>query len=581
MSQTPQFPVGRSGILNPLKGVALIPISSDSEIGTLTNIVAGTPVFNSDTRELKIAIGPSLPNNLVDHRHPYTHAPLIHDHFFGMNEAWLMGNAKLWYAPDVENHPELIVLDGREITDDEAEYISNIYNGSFFITTNENMSLTSNGFENDIIIASTSTWKGTHILSNLFGDPLNNSNLILATDQWLTTSTDLTSEQTVTITFKNNKQYRITDYLLMPANGTSTALAATRPTPKSWVLEAEIDGTWTAIDTHTNEDASTWSVFTVRQFTLNTVPAAATAVRLRITAWNAGDDASMELGLRRFWLFGRQPNAFHLPKIESPSDDFVWVIPRGDMNVGFKNEEIGDIGVTAVMSEQMRLYRVPADGSRLAIADYEELFAKIGYQNSPKITGTETASIGTITNSVWNLGATDSLTIGYMSLDQEDAAMLGYVHVEATGRYPKEAIIEAENVDGSFDTIGSWSNIQEEAYTLDTGVYSRDFVIATNVTAKDYQSFRINVTEWSEGSTNLSMKVEFHAQSAGYFYLPTYTTNQSGVTTYIVARNVARDVSSDIIQRLQQNVIALTNTVATLTARINELDPETDTSAGE
>ena len=32
-----------------------------------------------------------------------------------MEKIWFRGNPRLWYRPDLENHPELIPLEGQEV----------------------------------------------------------------------------------------------------------------------------------------------------------------------------------------------------------------------------------------------------------------------------------------------------------------------------------------------------------------------------------------------------------------------------------------------------------------------------------
>ena len=550
--------------LNPVSAVGGAVVSTTEEIRAINQPLGkGSILYNSDTRELKITDGVTPPSALPDHQHPNTHAPLVHSHIYGANEPWLISNPKLWYLDDLVNHPELVALDGSEISDDKAEYISRVYPGTKLLTT-EPRNLTANGFENDDLILSVSSFSGDFIGSRLFGDQITFESLLKNTDQWLSASSDVSQEQNATIAFKGGHTYRVTDYWVCPAAGTATELIKQRPTPKDWVLEGSNDNgtTWTTLDSHVNEPAANWEPLSTRQFTCTNMDSFA-MLRLRITAWNAGAATDLQTGLRRFWVFGRKKDVFALPELASPHPDFVYVIPQRDLNVGLKHEDIGDIGITSVMPNLLGSYRLPTDGRSVSAATRNILFAVIGHQYDKKATIVSTVpSGGTILQGNWDgSGITDTLG-AHVNFSIMEAKALGFYTIDSTGyRIPKSWIIEGDNA-------GTWEILQ----TITNATADGKFFLDLSSNEKAYTSFRITFLEWNDGAAPIGFaEFSLYVHTVGEFYLPTIST--PGVTTYIVADNTVNDVSSEVIQRLQNNIIQLTDTVATLTNRVNQLDP--------
>ena len=347
---------GNRNHLNNIKGVSQIMQASSDLLAQIGRpFPSGVPIYNTDTRKLAISDGISIPSALEDHQHA-AYAPRVHSHMFGTNIPWYVSNPKLWYTDDLKNHPELIPLDGSELTDEEATELSKIYPGSKILTEKVN-NLTKSGYENNFMTATVDTSKGYYFGSNLFNDPLDLTNFQKTTDQWLTGDTELESEHTVTISFKGGHSYRITSYWLMPAAGLANTVYTKRPTPKSWVLEGSVNGS-DYVTIHSVNNYNDWTPLTYQVFE-TTGTESYSYLRLRITAWNAGDAVSEDTtvttslysGLRRFYVFGRKPNTFNLPVLKSPSDEFTWVVPRSSLNTGLKHEDVGDIGQTASMTE--------------------------------------------------------------------------------------------------------------------------------------------------------------------------------------------------------------------------------------
>ena len=152
--------------------------------------------------------------------------------------------------------------------------------------------------------------------------------------------------------------------------------------------------------------------------------------------------------------------------------------------------------------------------------------------------------------------------------------MLGkYVLDIGDGCAPAAWIVEGKTADGTYETIQSFTNISTESFTATKGV----FLIDTAVTEKNYVAFRINFISWNDETSAAigytSLKLYVH--EAGNFYLPNRSIADD-VLTYIVADNAVVDVSADVIQRLQQNIIDMASTIASLQAQVNNLDPDVE-----
>ena len=562
---------GSASKINPVSGVSSAVVSTTAEIGANNQkLVKGAILYNKDTGELKIADGISPPSALPDHKHPHTHAPLIHSHIFGANEPWLIGNPRLWYLDDLVNHPELLALDGSEISDDKAEFISQIYPGTKLLTT-EPKTLTANGFENDDLTLSVSSFTGDYIGSRLFGDEITFEMISRISDQWLSSSSDITQEQEVIVAFKGGHTYRVTEYWMCPAAGTAAELFKRRPTPKDWILEGSADGgtTWVALDTHTNEPAINWNPITTRVFPCSEMNSYA-SIRLRVTAWNAGDSADLQTGLRRLWIFGRKKDVFALPNLESPHPDFVYVIPQKNLNVGLKHEDIGDVGSTSILPNLLGNYRTPTDGRGLNKTEYATLFATIGHKYDTQQTPSEVSvSTGTMAGTSWQSGIVDVMTPAYVDVTIP-SGVLGKYHLDITGYCtPKSWIVEGKN-GSDWVILQILSDVAPTAFASSGG----EFFIELPATEVAYSIYRINFLEWNTGSDPIGFNaLRLFTHAAGQFFIPNIST--PGLTTYIVSNNTAVDVSAQVIQSLQNNVAALSATIATLAARVNELDPQT------
>lgn len=569
---------GDSSRLNKVYGISTMVTGTTEELTAFNKpLPSGTAVYNSDTRELKISDGTHAPSTLVDHVHN-AYAPRVHSHLYGTNIPWHVANPKLWLTDDLANHPELVALDGSELTDEEGQDLALVYPGSTLITPKIE-SMQGGGFANGLLKLSVSSAIGDYYGSNIFNDEITLSNFANSRDQWLTGATDLDAEQTVTIEFTGAWTYRPTSYMIVPAAGTSELIYARRPTPKHWVIEGLKDDAWNTISEVT--DYTDWLPFTAREFKIEGLEVY-TKIRLRIIEWNAGDEisedttvtTSLYTGLRRFWVFGRKTDTFHLPNIESPHPSFSWVVPRTPFNTGLKHEDVGDIGTTAVAAINLPSYRLPTDGRQVHQEVYSLLHAAIGFTYDPEYTpDSATTSSGVVDPAgSWTVDGYDPDVAAFVEYAiTEDTLLSSYtIKLSETQAHPSTWTVEVQKADGTWMTCDSHEDVSIEDFNNVGGTFH-----LMNLKDVDYTDpvtkMRLNILAWHEERSALGYEsITFYAHPKGLFYLP--NVSLSNMTTYIVANNTADDVSADVIQRLQQNVIELAQSLSDLQNQVTEHD---------
>lgn len=549
---------------NPLKGVCAVMVTTTEEIQSQLAAIfpKGVPVFNLDTKELLIspADGTYL-HELVDHRHPYTHAPLVHSHMYGANQAWFITEPRLWYRDDLDNHPELIPCDGQELTDDQATYLAEVYDGTRVIM-------------GDSYDVTTSAVGSNGSSAALFNTELTISNFHLFSDQWLTGSTSTSTEQFVRVAFSNVITYRPTSYYMSPAVGSASGGTELHPTPSSWVFEGSTDGdSWDQLDTQTLTE-NDWTAYEVREFPVDTNNVYA-QFRIRITAWFNGTG---ETGLKRFYIKGHKNGAFSMPYIQAPSDEFVWVLPIRNQDIGLKHEDVGDVNFTSVLPANLPSYRLLADGRALNKSEDTELYAAIGHRCDTEIHATAiTSDHGTVVGGVWSstiTSETEQSTVTF-TLGTDDQC-IGYYTIDTTGhRIPKDWTVEVYD-DTGWTTIQTMTNVSEAEFTETNG----KFYIDTTVEDITATQVRFTFTGWQQGDEPFGFNaVTWYGHPDGQFFIPNISFSNNSLVPYIVRRNTANDVTATIISDLQSNIIDLTNALATLQNRVDGLDPEVVTGA--
>lgn len=571
---------GNKSRLNHLVAAVQVLHGSDDEIRSVNRALPkGTPIFNTTDESLKISDGITFPRSLNDHKHT-AYAPVAHGHLFGANIPWHLGNPKLWYADDLVNHPELVPLDGRTLSDADAVSLSKVYPGTKLVTP-EITTASGTGGENSELSMTVDVFKGDYFGKNVFNDALTQASIVNTLDQWLTGNTNLDAEHSITVTFKGSLTYRITEYWMIPASSTGTLIAAHRPTPNTWVLEGSNNGSsWSTI--HSVSDYTDWEIFTHRRFT-TTVMEDFAQIRLRITKWNAGDNVtedfesttSLYTGLKRLWVFGRQPNSFNLPEVPSPHPDYVWVVPKDELNTGLKHEDVGDIGTTAVLPNLLPAYRIPTDGRRLQQENYPDLYAAIGHNCATQTAATLTTNNGSIDDTgEWTKGDSDPAVAAYVGVEFAitNPVISAYqIVLGETQATPMTWTLEAANGD-SWTTVQSFTDVTPEEFKEANGTFHIDTDFESTTDIATFTTYRLNIVSWNTDGTTLgAQSITFYTHTKGTFQVPNYAS-EDGVTTYIVAMNTANDVSADIISRLQKNVIDLSNAVASLQQQITDQD---------
>lgn len=569
--------VGNSATKNVMAGVGCALVTDSGEMRRYHEpLMRGSLVYNTTTGQLSVADGITELSALPDHKHPGL-APIAHSHLVSANEVWRISEPRLWYTDDLHNHPELIPLDGREIPNDQAEYISRVYPGSTLLT-HPCKSMDEHGFQNDTMSLSVSEFQGDFHGGRVSNDEINPSNMLSYTDQWLTNSSDVDKAQSITIKFKHGNTYAPNEYWMIPAAGIASAPLRTRPTPKSWKLEGSKDdgGSWDLIDERTDIGPETWQPLTIQTFKIENISDAYSTVRLTITAWNNIVGDPLETGLRRFWLFGNKTGVFTMPKLDSPSDSFTWVIPYKDLDVGLIHEAIGDVGMTASLPEHLPGYRVSANGQSLPRAAYETLFQYTGFTQDHDVTITSlTAPTGSILDDTkWEEEIKDTHAAKYFDIIPKmgpDECLGAYSLIQSTGCYPLAWVLEGAGADDTFEEIQTIASATIE------DLKTNNFKFYLPITTKDkhYTKFRVTITEWSSDKETATIEVKLFAHKENEFYVPNLTIQGSETCyPYIVANNTARDVSAEVIAQLQKNQAELLRVVSKLQAHVNELDPQ-------
>lgn len=558
-----QHTVGNSKKINRVSAIGSALVASDINIqaSNVAELLSnGNLVYNSDSKELFVIFTNGGENTMMDHRHPFTHAPLIHNHFTDGTFTWTVAQPRLWYRNDIPNHPELVALEGQIISDDQAEHLSSVYPGTRLLT-DKITKLSSSFMENDYITLSVSSFNGLYLGGNIFNDPITLTDVAKHTDQWLTGSTDVNSPATITVTFKNNVTYRPHQYWIIPTNGTPEKLGIKGCTPRDWVFEASTDGnSWETIDSHTGVEADEWDIFNVRIFDIETEKEY-NQYRITITKWNAGEIEGMSTGLRRLWIFGKKIGQFSLPNIPSPSDEFSWVVPYKPLNIGMRNEEIGDIGYTSTLDDAFPSYRLPANGQSYSRTSYPKLFSRIGFINDHKVEFTEyTTDSGTVDDGVWTADIVSPTDTASLICKLATPGCLGYVALNFEGyRKPVECSIIGHAGDETF-AIMNFSKV----YTT-----KNDITLIADTTIEDRVADKIElkITKWDD-TTELPFgvkSIEGYIHPENEFYVPAVTSETT--RPYIVADNTVIDVSASIISKLQKDIVDLTNVVADMQSK--------------
>ena len=247
-----------------------------------------------------------------------------------MSKIWYVGNPRLWWKYDLVNHPELVALDGQEIPDSEATDLLKVYPDGELLTKPLDK-CTPLGFENADVILKVPVSNGMYLACNLFDEEITSENFDKITEQWLTGDTSLDKSIDIDITFKHN-EYIVSEYWMIAASGVADNAFTLSPTPNTWALKCLVDDEWCTLDERA--DVENWEAFKIKDYRVAN-PRVCKHLRLTIIKWNPGEIYKDDFytGLKRLWIFGRKKHKFTLPKLQSPDENFVWVVPYNDLTL--------------------------------------------------------------------------------------------------------------------------------------------------------------------------------------------------------------------------------------------------------
>lgn len=529
---------------------------------TTSPIPAGVLAFDSTTKELKVCNGTHNFLNTESHCHPFQYSPLGHSHYFGYDQKWFRVNPRLWLTADLVNHTELIPCSGQIVTGDVANSLSEIYTGSVQISPTLLANTT------DILtVSASSEYSESYAAYKLFGPELTTENYFLTNDQWVATAED--TAWTITGIYTGNPTYRITSYHLYTRLGQNDTPFKLGPTPRSWELLGTTDGGTSWISLATVTDAEPWNLGSGREYPVDNVTAV-NGFQLHITAWYPGDDPTLNPGLKRFFVFGRQTDIFNMPNIPSPHPDFTFVVPYTDLGIGMKHEEVGDIVYTITPQPLTMPNRILLDGRTVKRSLEPDLFAVVGYDQDqindlvgviPTVAEPHTTSI--VDQSIHlDSEATDGseVILSFTSLSGKISQY--YLAPKTGGAQPVHWTLEV--YDGT-----NWTVLHDHTFDSETDSYG--WWPVTDYEAVVEQSYRLTILTWSEGVLGVD-PIQFKTHPTDYFYLADLVVTDDSKLPYIVSKVRVEDVNDDIVARLQNNVAAIADLLVSAQARITALE---------
>lgn len=510
--------------------------------------------YDKDTKTLKVGLGKKY-SETPNHQHNDQYSGIGHGHYFGYGEKWFRSTPRLWLISDLINHPELIPLNGQQITDEvQAASLCDIYSGRFQISPT-----ITTGASALADVSASSTLDGLHQAWKVCGEPLTNANFFQTTDQWLAAADDPVAS--LKISFLGEYRYKLYSYMLCPRIGTDDAPFKKGPTPRSWEIRAYTDATTYTV-VHTVTDADPWTIGGAREYTLDLPTGEIVGVEFHPTAWYPGADESMTPGLKRFRLEGIQSNYFHMPSVPSPHEDFVYVVPYKDLGIGMKHEEVGDLIYTISPTPLAAPNRILLDGRAVRRSIEPDLFAMIGYKYDPihNLAGitveTEEPHAIQITDGaiVWSSTMGDDQAIAEFFDIKGLTEKLSAYYLAPTANGPKPIQWNVEGWNGT-----TWSVLHTKTFDPNTEQYGW-FDIAEDHDTESISIYRLSVETWSGTGTIGLAPMQIRTHPADFYYIPDLVENPSDVQQpYIISRVRVEDVNDDIVARLQTDLARALN----------------------
>lgn len=531
-------------------------VADTSQNWALNNVEIPSHVFAIDTDKRIIKIGEGKPwSNTKNHSHDDQYSGISHSHYFGYSEKWFRACPRLWYTADLEHHPELIPLNGQELSEELAFYLSEIYTSLVPIQPLAT-TLETEGYQ-----VSMSSANPLCLGYKAFGPNITMDNLLNTTDQWTTGTTGANTTEWLILDLKGDVAFTLHTYALVARGGSPTAPFASSPSPKSWTVEVALDdGTWETVDTKTTDTA--WAPNEVRYFYLETISNPANKFRLTITEWwvPEGTDVIEELGIRRWYLGGKKIGSFIIPKVVSPHPDFTYVVPVNDLGIGMKHEEIGDVGYSVTRLPLIPSNRIILDGRTVEVEVEPELYAVCGQKYADSVSPATGGSIELASGiGSDNTPYTHDITFG-------ESVVLGQYSIgSSSGVYPASWSLEAL-VDGI------WYDVERVGDDFTTAFKVRDVYI--NNHASD--TYRLVITKWTENVLPIgTVSLSFKGSTAGTFKVPNKLEEApSDMVPYVVSKVRTEDINSSVVLELQNALLSTQQQLAIIMDRLIQNETE-------
>lgn len=532
-------------------------VADTSQNWALNNVNIPKHVLAIDTDKRIIKVGEGKPwSDTKNHTHDDQYSSISHSHYFGYSEKWFRACPRLWYTRDLEHHPELIPLNGQELSEELAFYLSEIYTSIVPIHP------LATAMDTDQYQVTMSNANPLCLGYKAFGPNINMENLLNTTDQWTTgTTTASVTSEWLALDLKGDISFTLHTYALVARSGSPTAPFAPSPSPKSWIVEVALDdGPWEVVDIRIDEEV--WAPNEVRYFYLDTISNPANKFRITIEEWwvPEGPDAILELGIRRWYLGGKKIGSFIMPKIVSPHPDFTYVVPINDLGIGMKHEEIGDVGYSVTRLPLIPSNRIILDGRTVEVEVEPELYAVCGQKYADSVSPAAGASI------VFSAGIGADNTPYTHDITFSESIVIGQYSIgSSSGIYPASWSLEAL-VDGI------WYDVERVADDLSTAFKVRDVYI--NNHASD--TYRLVITKWTENVLPIgTISFSFKGSPAGTFKVPNKLNEApTDMVPYVVSKVRTEDINSSVVLDLQNALLSTQQQLAIIMDRLIQNETE-------
>lgn len=371
---------------------------------------------------------------------------------------WLRSNPRLWLKTDIQNHQDLLILDGATITIEQAATLVDKYEGSILLD-------------------------GKHLRRKEVSDKKNSISYGSVTGE----------------------NYCITRYAVMLKDPIAE--------PLSWSVEGfHVDDGWVTLDFQKNIDDL--SIGEKRPFFINT-KLVFDEFRINLPAHAVSSIVILFYGREEglFHIPYLSPPNDEFCWVATLKDIGA---------SGFHEDvgDLGWSSVPA-SSPMWPSNRLRADGRLVNKADEPKLFAAIGHSQD-KLNDTSRCrvdvSTGIFDGRSWGSDTDDPVTIE-ITIPTEQS--LGYYSMPAhRNRKPKSWTVDVLNpASNEWVTIDKQENVTSEDYTNVDGIF---YVPVVNKPDIESRNYRIVISEWNTGKKRVGLaSISLYVHPADKFYLPT------------------------------------------------------------